>query len=399
MYALIYRSFGSLLSLLLVFFITLKYPESVANNFFMMLSAVVFFSSLVKWGSEDYIFKSYSKGVSKHSLDIFILKVSYHSIFIAIFSLVIMHLFGLKYFSYLQYYAFIIALPMFVYSSLKAAQFHAESKLYLSSTISTYIMPLIIIVTTYIFTISTLPNLILVFLVSYFSQVLLSIKFSRKIGGESRKKKYLLKDSGVYDRRYLAYNNILGIASIHLIILFSGYFLDPKKFADFVIILKTCQAALIMVVLLNFKFIPSFSTYIRNSNYSSANKLVKTYIAYGIIISVLLSIVLLMSSSLLKDYMNLRILSIVDQFYLLWPGYAVNLAFGSIGYTFILLSQEKISFMIGLVSLVGQLLVIFIFSNDFNVLLLMLAFMAAFPKFYLLFVYFKKKSIFFSKFT
>jgi len=398
MYSLIYRAFGSLLSLLLVYFIAFKYTQNVANDFFVMLSAVVFSSSLLKWGSEDYIFKSYSKGVSRYLIDRFIVKVSYHSILIAILLLVIVHLFGLQHLYYAHYLAFIITLPMFVYSSLKAAQFQAESKFYLSSTISTYIVPLIIIASTQIFTISSLSNLIVVFLASYVVQALFSIKYSRKMNRHAKETMYLLKDSGVYSRRHLAYNNILGISSIHLIILFSSYFLDPEKFTDFVIVIKTCQAALIMVVLLNFKFIPSFSTCIRNGNYLSANELVKNYILYGLSASLLVSVSALISINFFAHYIDPGVLLIIDQIYLLWPGYAANLAFGSIGYAFILLSQEKIPLMIGTASMAGQLFVIYVFSNDFNVLLPMLALMVAFPKFYLLLFYFKNKSMLFSKF-
>jgi hypothetical protein len=344
----LFRGFGAFASIALVYVVYYLYSPAISAEFFIFSSFCAFTSCVLRYGLDDYILKNFSSTQEQNPLAI-ILKATLLSLVI---TLMIMPLIPIYYQFSMPWYYFLLV-PVSVINSLGSSYFQARRSFYISLVGSSFIVPLATIVMIFIFSPSGIEELVLAF----FLAILLQSAFLTCVC--LKKRIYILPSQNISvfgkTQVVLWMNSVIGISAIHLIILVSSSYMSSDEFSNFVVLLRTCQGSLMALVVINFTFVPHFRACILDSRLTDGEALYRRTCIFGLVCSLMITGLFLAVFQNPFDLVPIRLLEMKMNFFLLWPGFAISLCFGSIGYVYILSSRERISTFVGFSTLVLQL--------------------------------------------
>ena len=378
----LFRGLGAVASVALIYVVYYFYNLSISAEFFLFSSLCAFVTVVLKYGLDDYILKIFSESHRYNPLFLIAKALSISFIIVLFLIIPILHL----YFNFTVPWYFFLIIPLSVGNTLSSSYFQASKNFYISLIGSSFIVPLVTIVIILIFFPSTSNQLVGSFCLSIILQTifLTSAFVYKKIYN------FELSENKIFGKTQLILwvNTIIGISSIHLIILVSNFFMSPEQFTNFVLLLRTCQSALMVLVVINFTFIPFYKTCIVEKRFSDASALYKRTCFLGFLCSIIITFIFFVGFQNYFSLVSSSFLEMKQNFFLLWPGFALSLCFGSIGYVFILNSQEKISTFIGFITLVTQIVLISgLEYYSYTLFLILMSFSYSFAKFILYLIY------------
>jgi len=342
------RGFGAVASIGLVYVVYHIYSPAISAEFFLFSSFCAFTSVVLKFGLDDYILKTFSLTQKLSPLGL----VSKATLLGLIITLTIVPLIHNYYQFTIPWYYFLV-LPLTVANSLYSSFFQARKNFYISLVGSSFVVPLATITIILSFSPSDLEGLVSVFCLAIFLQAvfLACACLNKKI--------FMLPghDSVVFGKTQtvLWMNSVIGISGVHLIVLVSGSLMSSDEFSNFVVLLRTCQGSLMALVVINFTFIPYYRACVVAGRNAEGEALYRRTCFFGLFSTLLLTSFFLVLFQNPFALVPIRLLEMKANFFLLWPGFAISLCFGSIGYVYILSSRERISTLLGLATLALQL--------------------------------------------
>jgi hypothetical protein len=377
-----FRGLGAIASVVLIYVVYYFYNVSISAEFFLFSSLCAFLTVVLKYGLDDYILKKFSEPNGLNPLFL-IAKALSLSLLVVLFAITpILN----WYFNFTVPWYFFLIIPLSVGNTLSSSYFQARKNFYISLIGSSFIVPLVTIVVILIFLPSSSSQLIGTFCLSIILQTIFlisAITYKKIYSLEAYENKIFGKTQFI-----LWVNTVIGISSIHLIILVSNFFMSPEQFTNFVLLLRTCQSALMVLVVINFTFIPFYRTCIVEKRFSDGRVLYSRTCFLGFLCSIIITFIFLVAFQNYFSLVPLSFLAMKQNFFLLWPGFALSLCFGSIGYVFILNSQEKISTFIGFITLVTQIVLIYgLEYYSYTLFLILMSFSYTFGKIILYFIY------------
>tara|TARA_B110000305_G_scaffold239378_1_gene307010 strand:- start:1284 stop:2471 length:1188 start_codon:yes stop_codon:yes gene_type:complete len=380
----LFRGLGAFASIALVYVVYYFYSLSISAEFFLFSSLCAFTTVVLKYGLDDYILKNFSQSCQLNPLYL-IFKALILSFLIVIF--IIIPVLPIYYKFSVPWYFFLVV-PLSVANTLSSSYFQARKDFYVSLIGSSFIVPLATILIILIFLPSDLNKLVSSFCLAIFLQsaFLVSIFLQKKIYNYEKQK------NEIFGRTQLVLwlNTIIGISSIHLIILVSNSFMTLEQFTNFVLILRTCQSAMMVTVVINFTFIPYYRACIVEGRFFDASILFNRTCYLGLLASITMTGLFWVAFKDFFTFIPSSLLEMKTNFFLLWPGFALSLCFGSIGYVFIMNSKERISTFVGFIVLIFQIFLIHgIEYYSYESFLIFMSLSYAFAKIILYFLYIK----------
>ena len=128
--------------------------------------------------------------------------------------------------------------------------------------------------------------------------------------------------------------------------------------------LRLCQASTVFILVMNFTFAPKVRKLFLQKNITGINNLYRKNVIFGITLSALISVFFFFFLDFIDDVILTNISVPKKEFWVLWSSFAINLAFGTIGYLYIMMNKAKFSSLISLLVVMLMIVSFFIISPE-----------------------------------
>ncbi len=364
----LFRLFGAFVSLSLTIFVAAIYETDISAPFFISFSLIFLFATLLKFGLDDLVLQSSSGTVDSKTIFSWIKAILLFSI-ILIFICIVFFMFIEP--NNLDYLFVPLSIPLTIFYSLVGFYFQGRQHFIAATFVSSILMPATFILVSLIdvSNLKILPPLGIL-LISCFVNCFIScvlIFWLEPIESKNLMKGfhiYLLNQIDWNQQFFLYLNSLIAVFSIHGIIVLANEYLNNSEIVQLNIMLRLCQASTVFILVMNFTFAPKVRKLFLQKNITGINNLYRKNVIFGITLSALISVFFFFFLDFIDDVILTNISVPKKEFWVLWSSFAINLAFGTIGYLYIMMNKAKFSSLISLLVVMLMIVSFFIISPE-----------------------------------